>query len=516
MPTIRNNFRPRRIPRQFMSLIPEWEDDYRHGSGEFEEENADDSHDEGEYCQVVDEFGCVAIENFFPGGTGNDSITDNKWRWTRVEKETDPSIASDVRTRATVWGKIQQVKAEQSKYGVSHLYEREWQECATRASKLNAATSPIKAITEAEPQTIMVNGDSVRSSSIAACTFSVVQLNALAEGLSSSPSAQRPFQVDSNDCNIRQERSGAFGGFTALPFPEQTMDFSMRRWRLVELILNTMSKYDQNEVELDEDSELFDIIALEEVDRYNGFFAPILRLFGYESLFVPKTRSPCVRMGWYSDGACLAWKKSVFQLLWEHRGEYKVGNQVFILAALRHKATGRVLIVAVTHLKAQKGSENESMRLLQVQELLESIDKAAAFVQTRGHEDPPVLILGDFNAEPPSLVVAAAERTERATSSVRCVLDYEFSYSKRSGSTSEPIKLSSAYPINPPPPDFYTTFKIRGSETARRIIDYIFYSSQLTCEATLKVPSERELEPSKLPGLRHPSDHMLIAAKLRL
>ena len=72
------------------------------------------------------------------------------------------------------------------------------------------------------------------------------------------------------------------------------------------------------------------------------------------------------------------------------------------------------------------------------------------------------------------------------------------------------------YEIDPPKEDFFTTWKTRGTHTVKRIIDYIFHSEELDCTATLSIPSTNELEEGKLPGLRQPSDHLMIAAKFRL
>ena len=45
------------------------------------------------------------------------------------------------------------------------------------------------------------------------------------------------------------------------------------------------------------EGDITDIVAMEEVDRYKGFFSPMLKLFGYESFFAPKSRSPCLPLG---------------------------------------------------------------------------------------------------------------------------------------------------------------------------------------------------------------------------
>jgi mRNA deadenylase 3'-5' endonuclease subunit Ccr4 len=130
----------------------------------------------------------------------------------------------------------------------------------------------------------------------------------------------------------------------------------------------------------------FDLIAMEEVDRYHGFFASILRLFDSQGLFCPKPSSPGVKMGWYSDGCCMFWKQSVFTLVSEYRGQYPESNQVYLLAALRHKQTAQDIVVAVTHLKAQQNQANELIRCQQADAFREQIDQMVARVQNNNSQ----------------------------------------------------------------------------------------------------------------------------------
>jgi endonuclease/exonuclease/phosphatase family metal-dependent hydrolase len=116
-------------------------------------------------------------------------------------------------------------------------------------------------------------------------------------------------------------------------------------------------------------------------------------------------------MGWYSDGCCMFWKQSVFTLVSEYRGQYPENNQVYLLTALRHKQTTQDIVVAVTHLRAQQNQTNELIRCRQADALRDRIDQMVARVQKNNSQrrndpsssspDIPVLILGDFNADPP-------------------------------------------------------------------------------------------------------------------
>jgi mRNA deadenylase 3'-5' endonuclease subunit Ccr4 len=224
-------------------------------------------------------------------------------------------------------------------------------------------------------------------------------------------------------------------------------------------------------------------------------------MFGYAGIFTPKPYSPGVQMGWYSDGCSLFWKTSVFELLSQRRMAYRIGNQVFLLAALRHRASQKCIVVAVTHLKASLSEKNEMMRCKQVEELLEQAHQMA---EQLGEKEGkvPVLIMGDFNADPAQYIPS------EEISSVRGVLDFE-----RNG-----LSFQSAYDLSPERKnDLYTTWKTRGAKTVKRVIDYIFHAnSGVKCTHILSIPKEEDVEEAKLPGLRYPSDHLMIAAKFEI
>jgi endonuclease/exonuclease/phosphatase family metal-dependent hydrolase len=449
---------------------------------------ADDEDLLEEYCEVMDDFGCSAFEKYSEGQgqqeAGND---DDDFQWIRLENRVDSCLAK-ISAKEDVVRRIQEVKLLQEKSGRAALYSRPWQYRNAPAGNKDEDES-----LQEKP----VNGASPAYQKRG--SFSVLQFNMLAEGLSAGPTAQVPFQNNNPDNQYSHSEKQSYGGFTDIPEPKISMDFNLRRWRLLEVILGSAG------------DAPFDLIGLQEIDRYRGFFAPIMRLFGYEGIFAPKTRSPCVRMGWYSDGCAIFWKSQLFELLSERRVEYKVGSQVGIIATMRHRPTEMPLLVAVTHLKAQQSAANENTRAAQVEELLRLVADEAENVLRRERRDKkiPILILGDFNADPPSQAAGSEE-----VSSIKKLLT--FHESSDQGTKIRP-QFQSAYPVDPPNDEFYTTWKIRGPKTSKRIIDYIFYSNaSLECRATLQVPSEEELEPSKLPGLRYPSDHMAIAAIMKL
>ncbi|GAX21528.1 hypothetical protein FisN_6Hh418 [Fistulifera solaris] len=402
------------------------------------------------FTPVKDQFGLPAWQD----------ISEN--RFIRIESE----VVSDhaLTTTEQVWKQIRNVRSTQQEYGPSNLLSRTW-----------IPSTPLTPTTEN--------------------TFSVAQFNALAEGLSAGPNVPTPFTPcldddtpSSNNINSNKNPVEMYGGFTSIPHPELILDFELRKWRLLEVLL-TSDQADDTTV------KPCDLLAVEEMDRFYGFFAPMLRLFGYHGAFCPKRQSPGVSMGWYSDGCALFWNQQVFEVISQRHHGYSVGNQVALHVVLRHQSSNRLLVVVVTHLKAKCSAANEMIRMTQLQELLVQIEETIKDVPSKVHDSNqiPVILLGDFNTDPPATFPSqgASSLNQLITASNGC--------------------FQSLYPLDSS--THYTTWKARGSETVKRIIDYIFYRGPVEPVATLEVPEETELEPTKLPGLRYPSDHVLIAGR---
>jgi mRNA deadenylase 3'-5' endonuclease subunit Ccr4 len=394
-----------------------------------------------------------------------------------------------------VLAKIEEIRYQQTKFGASDLYKRKWR-------------------TLRDTDTMIINGDRSQQKT----SFSVLQFNVLAEGLSSGPDVKTPFPSEKkNDDSGEDSLKNNYGGFSQIGHPDVCLDFSLRRWRLLEVILG-LSSIEPFEKGQDTSSNhyegMFDILAMEEMDRFRGFFAPLLRLFGYEGIFMPKTKSPGVPLGFYSDGCALFWKTTMFELVAEERFQFVVGNQVMMLATRRHRETGNSLLVAVTHLKAQKSDTNEMIRCKQVDELLKHVQEAAErTAKEDGLEKVQILIAGDFNADPPQEITSTESSVRRVLSNHERTTD---DGAAKGTSKEMSLKFSSAYPVDPPPNDFYTTYKKRGKDETKRVIDYIFHSDALECIQTLAVPPAEELEGGLLPGLRYPSDHLMIAARFEV
>lgn len=352
------------------------------------------------------------------------SATDNTERWVRLQATPDlPDMTQDeIRQR------IRHVEEQQSDYGRSDLYDRKW------ISETTNTDDPTR-------------------------TFSVLQFNVLAQGLSFGPTTQSPFEPTQKLQEYKSKNS--YGGFTSVANPELCLDFELRQWRLLQAMLDANC----------------DIMAVEEIDRFYGFFLPMLQKFGYEGLFVPKVHAPGVKLGWYSDGCAIFYRSSAFTLQGLDRHQFDVGNQVCLVARLCHRGTGKVLRIVSTHLKAQQKQECEIMRRQQVDQLLQLLE------QDRKDPELSTIVAGDFNTSPSSESVKKVQQS-----------------------------LRSAYDLTDP--KLVTTWKTRGSATKKEIIDYLFYSADLKCSATLSIPYS-EMEEQQLPSLRYPSDHLLIAAKFQ-
>jgi endonuclease/exonuclease/phosphatase family metal-dependent hydrolase len=413
-----------------------------------------------------------------------------------------------------------------------------------------------------------------RSSTANDCrrSFTAATFNTLARGLSSGPNSifPPPFLPRNGDNNSSSD-GNCYGGFTHLSCPEIVLDYELRKWRLVHVLLGgglseKLCEFDKGAVfdvmtgKSDNDKAIlpFDIVALQEVDDYYSFWRPLLvcdaskqSLYGnavdavinrYQGVFEPKPRSPCVGLGWYSDGVALLWNGDKFRTVarpetesadpvnaafdyFKDMGSFEgnaspkeisahdparkaARNQVYIIVPLQRIGTDQVVIAATTHLKAKKGYMNERIRHLQALELRSRVNRMANVLHSNGWRNINAILLGDFNSEPND-------------ASVQCVLEPNGSHL---------CTMQSAYNLHDP--NLYTTWKARKEGSVCRTIDYIFYSnapyyqgsntdnnkseettiSRLECKKVLAVP-EKESVDELLPGFRYPSDHLLMAAE---
>jgi len=246
-----------------------------------------------------------------------------------------------------------------------------------------------------------------------------------------------------------------------------------------------------------------DIVTMQEVDKYEDFFEPELRVRGYRGIFKKKG-------GGSLDGCALFVKTSKFQLLEEDVQRFHLqdtDSQVGIIAQLQPTEPGKRLILATTHLKATKTAAGEEIRRDQIKYLLQRISDTSAQCM----EPHVVLLSGDLNASPITSKFDSLVYPEI----VGHPLGLESAYSlwrtgNAEGATGEPD---------------YTSFKVRGSSgwnggsggVAKYTIDYIFYSKgDVRPRRLLDIPKVECVGPDGLPSLKYPSDHLAIMAYLEI
>ncbi|XP_076446950.1 nocturnin-like [Babylonia areolata] len=228
------------------------------------------------------------------------------------------------------------------------------------------------------------------------------------------------------------------------------------------------------------------IMCLEEVDHFK-YLKDVLSQVGYDGCFFPKPDSPCLYsdVHYGPDGCAVFWKADQVKLEMQknvilQNDAGKETNQVAVLCHFSHLATQKRFHVAVTHLKSKPPYwqlRHEQGKYLE-KVLQESVPQSS-----------PLIVCGDFNAEPSEQVYA----TFRSSS-----LGLDSSYRHLTEQLEEPS---------------YTTWKIRGGlkgnkETAH-CIDYIWFSTNhFRPVSLLKFPTGEEIGKDRLPSLIYPSDHL--------
>jgi len=249
-------------------------------------------------------------------------------------------------------------------------------------------------------------------------------------------------------------------GFILCPAP--ALDWTMRRWR----VLSELVRHSP------------DILCLQEVDHF-PLLDRALSSLGYCGHFIPKPDSPCIYLPSNSgpDGCAVFYRRDQWELVGEVRHRilevWRVqSNQVVLALNLRSVTTSaREVCVATTHLKAREGALLATLRNEQGKDLLQWLHTV------RGNR--PLILTGDFNAEPSEPVIGTMQDT-----------------------------LMSAYPHDTP----YTTWKVRETGEHKGTLDYIFHSQDAQVRATLDMPDEQQVGKERLPSLTFPSDHLSLVA----
>jgi len=293
----------------------------------------------------------------------------------------------------------------------------------------------------------------------------VAQFNILADGLSA---------MDENK-----------GGFTGSPVG--SLEWRYRRARLV--------------YELVRHGDLPDIVAMQEVDHYYDWFAPVLAWLGYEGSFVAKPNSKSKRSldPSLEDGCALFWRTGTVTLIEQETMNFdkfdqdgaptgKKSNQVAILATLQ-RLGAEPMVVGVSHLKASKRVAGERVRANQAMQLLDRVSKKGL----------PCIVAIDLNGAPERNPTADYP-PEAYPSVMKHMLGLHSVYKDVLGQ--EPK---------------YTTWKQRaGRPMAKHTIDYIFASPTIGVSRVLSLPEEDDIAKEGLPCWNYPSDHFALMAELRV
>uniref|UniRef100_A0A182XJL5 Nocturnin n=1 Tax=Anopheles quadriannulatus TaxID=34691 RepID=A0A182XJL5_ANOQN len=353
--------------------------------------------------------------------------------------------------------------------------------------------------------------------------FKMLQLDSISKTCS-EPSATAT-QLRIFQWNMLSQTLGMHNdGFVRCPL--EALTWECRRYQVIEEIV-------QNDP---------DIICLQEVDHFK-FLQKILSTQNYEGVFFPKPDSPCLYINGNNgpDGCAVFYKKDRLEMVNHFTRVLEVwrvqSNQVAIAAVLRTLDTQQEFCVTTTHLKARKGALLSKLRNEQGKDLLYFIDGVA--------ENRPVILCGDFNAEPIepiystvlnykplglasaySDLLAEESQDENNQNALNTVVERSGERCSRSSigsahsatddcglSNGVRTKAEQSAAYEPP----YTTWKIREEGEVCHTIDYVFYSKdKLTVKNCLMFPSGEEIGVDRTPSFQYPSDHFSLVCDIEL
>lgn len=357
---------------------------------------------------------------------------------------------------------------------------------AKREKQFGKKSSQQSDPTRDSPQTVAPpRHDDARAMSRSTDTLSVIQYNVLADAL-----------------------SGPDAGFTSMPPCD--LAFGARRAKLLGKII----------------AEDADVVCLQEVDHYHDAFKPAMDAAGYDGIYREDEWSPCRKLsgGMLRDGVAIFYKREKLQLCgMDLPGVPRRSKDVDDDKSLLGKcidagkcivARFRVLppreetrgprweeyqnstlevVVATVHLDSKKDEEGAKKRRNQAFHMMQAVEKMRSNSPTNFFL--PVIVAGDFNAVPSE---PAVDRVRNGVAG----------------------GLRSAYEeINGIHPAF-TTWKIRSGNykkgEAKMCIDYIFVPRECGILSVGALPDENDIGPKGLPCEKHPSDHLMLRADLKI
>lgn len=226
-----------------------------------------------------------------------------------------------------------------------------------------------------------------------------------------------------------------------------------------------------------------DIVCLQEVDHFK-FLQCILGTQNYDGIFFPKPDSPCLYISGNNgpDGCAIFYKKNKFEMINHGTRILEVwrvqSNQVAIAANFKVIESGQEFCVCTTHLKARNGALLSKLRNEQGKDLLKFAEEFS--------ESKPVIICGDFNAEPCEPVYGtmidnkSLPLSSAYADAISVIRDQGTSTNINdnnddSDDVNEAPKKERNEILSQMEPPF-TTWKIREDGEVCHTIDYVFYS----------------------------------------
>eukprot|EP00897_Mesotaenium_endlicherianum_P004583 jgi/Mesen1/4152/ME000219S03283 len=310
--------------------------------------------------------------------------------------------------------------------------------------------------------------------------------------------------------NVLADGLAQCGGFAKVP--QELLEWEARAPVILSTILMSMP----------------DIVCLQEVNHYDDYLLPAMMKEGYQGLFQAKLQST-------AEGS--------------------------IVCRFKEIATGGVLIVANTHLKAKGGEENEAARLMQAQQLLQRLHKAASgtgetaaeAAATTAATEPAaaaaaaaavapadaaaLIVCGDFNTGPQSAVWHLMRDHPLAFRSAYAYLCECAPPHAAGGEGGGDVHLFEGQHhceegrdggAHAEPP--YTTWKFRSDEEEKKsTIDFIWYSDgareseQERARSRVglypcrrwHLPDQDAIGPTGLPTGALPSDHLALMCEFK-
>lgn len=264
--------------------------------------------------------------------------------------------------------------------------------------------------------------------------------------------------------------------------PPRALEWQFRQNRILEELL----------------SYSVDIYCLEEVDHFS-FISDHLSQLGFRGCFCPKPDSPCLYQANNSgpDGCAIFWRESKFELLQQNNiilrnDHHSETNQVALMCKFKGlwgHMKDRDFMCVVTHFKSKVGYDR--LRYQQGKFLEGLLRDSASGV--------PIVLCGDFNADPQSEAVSVIKSSS---------LKFTSAYTLLSDDGSEPP---------------YTTWKVRAGKRGQgqtevcHTIDYLFFTAEhFKVTQLLRIPTYEEIGPNFLPSFSYPSDHISLVVDLKL